>query len=219
MLKFAFLVLVVLAALVVIAIKFLPWWVSLLLIAVILLSLRYGLGYAIRRLLTLPFKAKGQVLSGAAVQVHEIRRAKPPVRKASNETDNDPEAAELLREERADDQRFNWYILDLTITPKQKQKQEGFLFWEPGELLFVGMDAQPASIEDDLDSKLNDYRILTDGKFQVDEQGKHQGAQRIKFHVGLPPAMQQIQLRYYFELFGQIRLPEATQMHPKQIAS
>ncbi len=219
MLKFTFLALLVLAALLVVAIKFLPWWACLLLIAALLLGVRYGFGYAIRRLLTLPFKAKGQVLSGAAVQVHEIRRAKPPVRKASSETDSDPEAAELLREERADDQRFNWYILDLTITPKQKQKQEGFLFWEPGELLFVGMDAKPQNIENDLDSKLNDYRILTDGKFQVDEQGKHQGAQRIKFHVGLPPALQQMQLRYYFELFGQIRLPEATQIYPKQIAS
>ena len=82
MLKFTFLALLVLAALLVVAIKFLPWWACLLLIAALLLGVRYGFGYAIRRLLTLPFKAKGQVLSGAAVQVHEIRRAKPPVRKA-----------------------------------------------------------------------------------------------------------------------------------------
>lgn len=214
MFKLAFLVLIALTALLVVSVKFLPWWASLILIAALFLVARYGLGYALKRLLKIPFKAKGKVLSGATVRVHGIRRVKPPVRKVDRNADDPAEAAEWLREEQAEDRRLHWYMMDMTITPKPKQG--GFLLWEPGELLFVGMDAKPEDLEADVDSKLNDYRILADGKFRVDDMDKHEGAQRIKFHVGLPPSIKQVQLRYYFELFGRIQLPNAPRMNSRR---
>lgn len=201
MAKVIFLVLVVFAALFVIAIKFLPWWVSLLLVLAIVLGIRFGTGYLLKRLLTLPFKAKGKALAGATVDVHTVELAALPVRKRISEDEDDV----YLRDEQAEDRQLTWYFLDLTITPKGKT--EGFKFWEPGELLFVGMDAKPNDLEDEVAGKLHDYQIFIEGAFQADDIGKHEGSLRVKFHVGLPPAMKQVQIRYYFELFGNIKLP------------
>lgn len=205
MLKFAFFVILIVTALLVIAIKFLPWWGSLLLIVILLFGLRFGAGYLFKQLMAMPFKAKGKVLAGATANVHGIRKVRPPIRTLDPAAANDPEEAQYLEDEQKDDQRFHWYLMEITIIPNENNGQ--FTFWEPGELLFVDMAAKPHDLESTVESKMDDYRIFMDGTFQKDDIGKHQGAQRIKFHVGLPPSLTRFQLRYYFELFGQIALP------------
>ncbi len=203
MLKTASIVLVIVGALLVLAIRFLPWWASVLVVVGLGLGIRFGAGFVLRRVLTLPFKAKGKVLSGATVDLHAIEPA--PVPAVSFEGDEDEEMKAHLLEEQAENEALHWYFIDMTITPTQASAAFGS--WEPGELMFVSLDAKPQAIEEDEGSKLEDYQILIDGVFQEDEVGKQEGPQRVKFHVGLPQAMHQIQLRYYFELFGNVQVP------------
>lgn len=202
--KIIFIVLIALTALLVIAIKFLPWWGIVLLFVALILGVRYGLGFVLKTLFTLPFKAKGKALAGATVQVHAISPAPLPILQTAAE---DEDEQDYVREEEEENQNLNWYFLDLTLSPPGRS--DGFVHWEPGELLFVGMDAKPDDIgEDELSGKLHDYQIFVNGAFQDDEVDKHSGPLRVKFHVGLPDSMEQLQLRYYFELFGQIQLPQ-----------
>ncbi|BDM83890.1 hypothetical protein [Acaryochloris marina] len=201
MAKLIFIALIILTALLVIAIKFLPWWGSILLLVGIAFAIRFGGGYLFKRMLLIPFKVKGKALSNAEVEVHSVTLASEPIREATSEEDE-----EYLREERLEDQQLVWYFFDLTITPQPKS--EGFIYWEPGEIIFARMDTKPHQLdEDDSVSKLHDYKIFEGETFQEDEDCKYQGPLRLKFHAGLQPHLKEVQLRYYFELFGNIEIP------------
>ena len=67
-----------LTALVVIAIRYLPWWLLLAIVVGIGLLLRYGVPFLLKQLFMLPFKAKGKALAGATIQVHSVKSAPFP---------------------------------------------------------------------------------------------------------------------------------------------
>ncbi len=203
-----FIGLVVVGVVIITVISFLPWWVSVLLFLVIALLTYFGGKLYLRRLFTIPFIAKGKALADASVVVHSIESAAPP---DTSLEDYDDDVQEGLQEEYQDEleeeRDLNWYYVDLTIEPSPQGSV--FSFWEPGELMFVDINSKPDDIEDDDEpaGELHDYQIYRDGAFIEDSMDKHEGAQRIKFHVGLPPGMKHCQLRYYFELFGDIQIP------------
>jgi hypothetical protein len=194
--KLIYVILAVLAALLVFAIKFLPWWASLSLLLVGVLSVRWGVQHLLRRIFIIPFKMKGRVLADAFVDVHSIEPAPMPVVEFDEE------------ESDRDYQQLAWHYVDITITPTQQT--EGFTSWEPSELILVPPNAKAEDLESGYDSEvctIHDFKVYTEEQFAEDEYGKYEGAQRLQLHVGVQPDTHQLKFRYYFELFGLVTIP------------
>jgi hypothetical protein len=192
--KLIYVILAVLAALLVFAIKFLPWWASLSLLLVGVLAVRWGVQHLLRRILIIPFKMKGKVLANAVVDVHHIEPAPMPLQESD--------------EEESDYQQLAWHYVDVTISPTQQT--EGFAAWEPSELILVPTHAKAEDLESGYDSEvciIHDFKVYTDALFTKDEYGKYEGTQRLRLHMGVQPNTRQFKFRYYFELFGLITIP------------
>jgi hypothetical protein len=191
--KVLLLILFIFAASLVLAIKFLPWWASLLLLGVGILGIRWGAKHLLRRIFILPFKMKGQALAGAHAKVHGIESAPIPVL--------EPDFSE---DEIAEYQQLRWYHLDVTVVPPQPKS--GFVAWEPGELLLV-----PPELKEDAlmggHCIIHDFQVFIDDQFTEDNQGKYEGFQRLKLYIGVKPEIRLLSFRYYFEVFGQIEIP------------
>jgi hypothetical protein len=199
--KLLLLILFILAALLVLAIKFLPWWASLLFLGVGILGVRWGAKYLLRRIFILPFKMKGQALAGATAKVHGIEPAPLPEM-----------AADFSEEEAGEYRQLNWYSLDITVIPPEQKS--GFVAWEPSELLLV----PPGLKEETLMGGhciVHDLQVWMDHEFSDDSQGKYVGFQRLKLYIGVQPGIRQLSFRYYFEVFGQVEIPPH-QLQPAQ---
>ena len=163
-------------------------------------------GLAIQQLIKAPFKAKGAVLSGAQATVHSITPAEQPARRY------DPDEDALESGDDEDDEAdpeapSRWYRIDVTITPTGKSSTP-FQLWEPGELQLV-----PVSIGDgDEDNELSfeEVRIWQHGSFQDDDGRKYDGSQRLELLIGIPEGVDVLRFHYYFEQFGEVRLPLST---------
>jgi hypothetical protein len=192
--KLIYVILAVLAALLVFAIKFLPWWASLSLLLVGVLAVRWGVQHLLRRIFIIPFRMKGKVLADALVDVHSIEPAPIPMVESDEEDSNY--------------QQLAWHYVDLTITPTQQTG--GFTAWEPSELILVPPNAKAEDIESGYDSEIctiHDFKVYADDQFAEDEYGKYEGAQRLQLHLGVQPNTHQLKFRYYFELFGRVTIP------------
>jgi hypothetical protein len=170
-------------------------------IVVCLWLLKRLAGYALKSLFMAPFKAKGAVLSGAQATVHSIEPTEQPVRRY------DPSEEEELDEGDEAEPRAQprWYRMDVTITPTSKATP--FQLWEPGELQLVpgpGSEADP-----DNTLSFEEVRIWQHGTFQDDEAGKYEGSQRLELLIGIPEGADVFRFGYYFEKFGEVRLPKA----------
>jgi hypothetical protein len=163
--KKIFPVLAVLAALLVIAIKFLPWWASLLLLAIGVIGIRWGTNHVLKQIFIIPFKMKGRALAGAKIHVHEFISAPvPSVSRYENE-DIDEEVDRRYQE-------LRWYYLDISIKPAQKGQECAFELWEPSELLLASMDVKADDLENGFDNEefeIHDFKIFQDGNFGEDE--------------------------------------------------
>jgi hypothetical protein len=182
-------------------VKYTSWYVWVPVLVVGVMSLGWLIPYLIKRAFLSGFKAKGKVLADANVTVHATKPTKPPAVDPAEQTENAEDSTA----------NYRWFILDVTITP---QEQKGpFGLWEPGELQVVGPDVTRKQMNKDLDIEtagdIAEIRILDPElkKFVRDEGGKYPGSQRLRCRVGVKPDVYQVQLRYYFELFGRIDFP------------
>jgi hypothetical protein len=195
--KLIFVILFILAVLLVLAIKFLPWWASVLLLVAGVLGVRWGAKYLLRKVFILPFKMKGQALAGAALQVHSIESAPMP-----------EISTDFAEEEATEYENLRWYWLDVTIVPAPASTTSaaGFVAWSPGDLLLVPPDLE----EEDLLGGyciIHDCKVFADNHFQEDTQGKYDGSQRLQLYIGVQSGIKELSFRYYFELFGLISIP------------
>lgn len=220
--------LVVLLILIVLAIKFLPLWGSLLFIAAVFFGGKWLIARSLRNLFVKPFLMKGAVLRGATATVHAITPApapEPPSMEALPAVDGVPALASDEDDDEADDEDWDeeyipealqeprdWYTVDVTITPQPTTGE--FTLWEPGDLVLVPADAvvRP-DLDDEIDEEqayLYDLLVWEGGAFRVDEAGKYGGEQRLELHVGLTAeAARRQKFRYYFESFGELEFPPA----------
>lgn len=171
-------------------------------------------GWLVKRAFMIPFAAKGKVLRGATLEVHSVTPCEVPKRMLEFD---DPDAALPAKEQR-------WYWIDVTITPKPTGGP--FHLWEAGELLLVPEKTRPGMPKDDADEwSIYSLRIWDAEKneWQKDEGYKYPGPQRLKMRVGLPPNVRRARLRYYFEIFGDVRLPSSESTsghaHPSEASS
>ena len=195
---------------VVLAVKFLPWYILVGIVVAFVLGLPFLGKWLLGRLFLMPFKAKGAVLHKAAVAVHALEPtvAPPPqtVREAlSYETDdeegdaseNEPAKVTLPR---------NWYRLEVTVTPRPKVG--GFQHWEPGELRLIRPQTRVTDATEDDVCTIEDIEIEENGAYQKDEGFKVQGEQRLRLLLGVQPGIDRLVFQYYFEKFGEVQVPE-----------
>jgi hypothetical protein len=179
--------LIVLAALLTgiwLAFKLLPWWAIILGILVLVVVGKLLIGRVLRSLLTIPFKAKGAVLRDAKAQVNAIT----PL--ANNDA-------------AANRSRFD---LDVTITPAVASGS--FTHWEPCSLTLAPFDSKFDIDKSDGDEcEIESTEVEQEGQFQPDEGMKYPGPQRLKLRLAVKDGTSVLKFRYYFEEFGEVRLP------------
>ena len=179
--------LIVLAALVTgawLASKLLPWWAILLSVLVLVVVGKILAGRLLRSLLTMPFRAKGAVLKGAKAQIHSVTAI----------GDSGP-AGDRCR-----------YALDATITPVAGGGS--FTHWEPCSLRLAPFDSKfDIDKSDDDECEIESAEVEQDGQFHRDEGMKYPGPQRVKLRVAVKDGTALLKFRYYFEEFGEVRLP------------
>src|SRR5262245_29648370 len=181
----------------VLAVRLLPWWALLLGFLLLVLTGKLVIGWLIRKLFLMPFRAKGAVLKGASAQVHKVSPA------AASPTEVPADVSPASKH----------YLVEVTIRPDMPDKPEGpFRMWEPGELRLVRPESvlHPESDEaDDEDSvcTVTKIQVEDEGRWTDDEGMKFGGPQKLRLHLAAEPGVRALKFRYYFEEFGSVRLP------------
>jgi hypothetical protein len=215
------LLIVAFAVLLVLAIRYLPWWGSLLFIAGtfggLYLFFRFAFGRILQSIFLIPFKAKGAVLRNASVQIHSVEFATAPERQGDD--DNLEEGNDVEENEKdADDENHededdggnespaqDFYRIDVTISPTFRS--QSFRHWEPSELLLMPANANPTP-DADYGSSVSDVELFHNGAFGPDEAGKYFGPQRVRILFEVPIDFpRRVKFRYYFESFSEFVLP------------
>lgn len=188
----------------VLAARWLPWWALVLGFLLLVALGKWAIGRIVRKLMLMPFRAKGAVLKGASARVHGVSPA------AASATEETAGASGESREH---------YLVEVTITPSDPKGS--FSLWEPGELRLVRPESvlRPYSDEpDDEDNACTITRIQIEdeGQWKDDEGMKYGGAHRLRLHLAAQHGVQKLKFRYYFEEFGNITLPQETpaELHP-----
>ena len=180
------------------AFAYLPWWQAILAeaalflvtVAAAKLLLRRAVGRVPGAIARGLFDVKSRVLRGATADVHHAR----PVGAAALV---DP-AADLSPENIPAD--AVWYEVEATIFPDPAQAGP-MTHWDLSDLRLVSA----GRVRDEFE--LHDVREIENGEVIDASGGKPAGPQRLRFRVAVPPAVRELQFRYYFEQFGRVRLP------------
>ena len=218
MLRILFLALLLAAVSIALAIRYLPWYVSVGLLIAFFVSAKYLFRWGIRRALMIPFRMKGGALRGATIEVHSVEPTTAPVRRVEPEVDeeeerqgeletirttdaegvttevlspvSDGDESEEEREEVEDRTPRDWYRIDLTIRPTPNPG--GFQFWEPSEFFLVPYDMKVSldSLDGDETSPVEEVRVWDPEtrQWMKDDPGKYPGEQRLQLVFGIKPA-------------------------------
>ena len=180
---------------VVVAFRTLPWWALVIGFLLVVLIGKFVVKRLLKKLILMPFKAKGAVLRGAAATVHSVA----PSTALPIDHDRDEPTKPCAH-----------YLMEVTIAPQNGSGP--FQLWEPSALELARFDAvrRPESDEADDESGCNVEKIQveTEGQWNDDEGMKYGGAQRLQLWVAVQPGVRQLKFRYYLEEFGSVRIPE-----------
>lgn len=162
-------------------------------ILLVLLFFKFLGGKMVEALFSLPFKAKGKVLRGATATVQSIRPIPaPPPRPRGEEEDED--------EEDRDTTPRNYYLLEVTISPKPAKGK--FTRWEIGELM---LQTPGAGIDDEDDAcRIEKVEFFQTGAWEEDQGYKIQGEEQVRLTLAVKPGVRELEFRYYFERFGRV---------------
>jgi uncharacterized protein (DUF58 family) len=209
------LILLVLFVLVVLAFRFLDWWMLLILGAAVILLGNFFAKKLFLWIFSMPFRAKGRVLRNATVEIHSIHPAAPPVKNRG------AAQARLPTEEEDDDEEDDedepdvvrdYYEIEVTITP---QPQPGpFQHWDYGEVTLAN-PGKRWDVDDDTCRVANvelvrtgtvllDSRRLDDD--DEDDGPKVAGPHRLRMLIGVKGGIRELVFSYYFEKFGKVSL-------------
>ena len=174
---------------------YLPYWAG----GVILgayFAVPFVIKRALYRLFEIPFRMKGSALRGATAILHGVKPAPLPENDDENDDDDNKPARPL---------EYVW--VDITVTPPEVSTGK-FTAWEAGELALLDYNRRVRSMDVHGQAfAICDLCIIQDGEEVADEGTKYFGPQRIKFRVGIDPAIKRYKLLYYFEAFGDIPIP------------
>lgn len=195
---------------VILAFKFLPWYVLVGIAVVLVLGAKFLGGKFAVWLFSMPFRAKGKVLRNATIEVHSIVACEQPPEKSRQGGSNTSEG--VAHEEDEQDEITDepegpraYYRLDVTISPRPSTG--AFHYWEIGELLLTLPDTKPMDDASDV-CQIVELKVFLDGQFVPDDEGyKLPGPQRLQLVLAIRPDVRQLAFRYYFETFGEITVP------------
>lgn len=131
------------------AIRNLPWWVSLSIGLAIILLGKYFAAAIFHRLIMWPFRAKGKVLRGASVEVHSVKPIPRPVDFDDDrliEDDELDENNELYENEAEVKVPRDFFEIEVTITPQPSTGP--FYLWDYHDIT-LGAPEQPWNSDDD----------------------------------------------------------------------
>ena len=194
----------------VLIVKFVPQpWMTVLLVGLpigLLLALWLGGKFIFRAGAAWLFGMKSRVLKGATAELHSAKKTPKPAAEESEESDEDGEG-----DEKSTPDNRNYYLLEVTITPKPSTSQ--MQFWDIDDLRIVAFDAKPASPwsdkSDDEDDtcEIRKVEVREEGQFIEPEGSKLPGPQTLRLLVALKPeAGKRLKFRYYFEEFGDLKI-------------
>lgn len=191
----------------VLAIKYLPWWALLGLVAVLAVVAKFAVKKLLRKAILIPFKMKGAALRGATVEILSLVPVEAPTA-LEDSPDTGAEASSAGR---------SFYELDVTIKPSE-QVDGPFQGWELGEIRLVKPESRidpnsDESSDEDDSCRIERFDVWQEGAFVVDEGWKFQGPQRLKLLLAVKPGTRSLKFRYYFEEFGQLVLPDNSAAH------
>ncbi len=172
------------------AMRYLPWW-GILAFFVGIYAFGKFLGPWIARLILMRlFGSKSKALRNAKAEFS---------------------AVQAITRSDADDTRPH-YELEVAVTPLVDATAQ-FQLWEPGELRFVPPGTpRVGSVRDGTDEpdvvEVVNLEVYRDGKFEKEEGLKYSGPQRLKLIIATQPGVNALMLRYYFEDFAQLQLPQ-----------
>jgi hypothetical protein len=181
------------------AFVYLPWWQALLVswAAFFLLALggrwvvRYTVRTAVDRLGEVAkglIDADGRVLRAATADVHTVRPAgRPPA---------------------ADRPELRWYEVEATIFPDPDHAGPAAR-WDVKGLRLAPTDAAPPTPFGDRggdEFEPHGLVLVENGEPVIPVDGIVTGPRRLRFVVGVPREVSDVQFRYYFEQFGPFRL-------------
>lgn len=179
-----FSILLVVAAMPIVAARFLPWWGTLLVIGlVITLVLAFAptlIGMVIQEHLVRMFKDKARVLADAGAEVLAVNPTDRP-----EETENMPNT--------------RYVMVEVIITPEQPG------LYDPADLALVPQSAQPEE-EVPIAHSVKLTRVEEDGSEHECEQVS--GKQRLRIVYQVPEDLRgSVKFRYYYSDFGAFVLP------------
>lgn len=160
-----------------------------------------GLGKAL-------FDAKSRVLRDAEVTVHGVQTAPKVELDVEVELEDEDDPAQPSPETK-------FFFLDVTIVPKESEGDTPFQCWDSTELELVSFDAPVRTMDDEaLDSDESEscrvhhveYLEAPDGA-EAEDAGKALGGQKLRLHVEVPKHLTRLKFQYYFESFGDVRVP------------
>lgn len=204
-----------------VAAYYLPWWGTLLLVLG-LFVLGPWIGkrlvlWLVQRLFMGMFDRKSRVLRGAAVEVHSVTPTAAPARarrviEGTTASDGQeildapkPDETEAEPDD-ADDTDRKFFVVEATITPRDSQGP--FHHWDLSEVEAVRHDLKVTlNSQDDGACVVREATVLGG---EVEAEGgdtKYAGSRRVRMTLGVRPGVSRLKLKYYFETFGDIRLP------------
>jgi hypothetical protein len=211
------LILILIAVLCSLAIKFLPWYVTLGLVVLFVLSFKFLGGKIVHWLFMLPFRAKGAILHNATVVVHSLEPTDaPPPREmdAGDEDEEGEEDEEEVKEDAVPEGPRDYFRLDVTITPQPSKGP--YQTWEIGDLMLVAPDYEPMSDDGD-ECRVEGVEVESNGQFHPDEGYKLPGPQRLRLLLAVKPGTKKLVFHYYLETFGEVVFP-AKKVGPRDVS-
>jgi hypothetical protein len=224
------LIVLITLVLLVVAFRYLPWWLLVSIVVVLILLRRFLFGWVVGLVLLISVGGLGKVLRGATVDVHNVRPTERPATLSSApelgqiETTPHEESEVQAAAEEADEGAAaqsagprNWFEVDITITPRPLTKNqfpvwdvEGLRLTKPGSSLKEEDDScYVASVQ----AVPEGVVLLTPGQTgptDADENfGKMTGPARLKMVIGVRPDVRQLVFRYFSEAFGSLVVREA----------
>jgi hypothetical protein len=158
-------------------------------------------------------RALGKALNGATVTVHAITAVPEPDRSVWIKDAEDEEFEADLEASGMPEGKYDWYHIDVTITPKSPDANVEAVAWEPGMVHFCKADRKLEALEIDVHCLIAQVEWWQGGKFEECDSGMAYGTKRLRFYAGFEPGTDQVKLHYLGHIFGDLRLPWARQPH------
>lgn len=172
---------------------------------------------------TAPLRRMGQILDGATVKVNAFHVAEPPASFEGGWEEGDAAPSfEQMQFANAQRDKYDWYSLDVTITPVSSLKGEPETLtgkkWQPDALMVVAGDDSKSPLPNFLGGLPNlaaggmcllAEKVIWDGlEFVAHDGDEVWGIQRLRLHLGIPQGVTRIAFIYQmFVRFGDIPVP------------